>query len=414
MILDEARLIASIHHPNVVQVFELLAEDPPAIVMEYLDGDTLAGLTDRLRAANRRLPPELGALVVSQACLGVHAAHELEDALGRPREVIHRDLSPNNFFITRAGEVKVLDFGVARYRDRLMQTQDDTVIRGTYAYMSPEQSLGKPLDRRSDLFSLGVVLWECVTGMRLFARENPLATARAIAEDVVLPPSQVAEVDPRFDAVCRKALSRAPEQRFQTAQELVEALAPLLGAGGTEALAALTSQMVPRREIPEPAKAAADRPSLAQPRRRAAFAAVAVLAVTTAGAFVFWPRARPVAQAPTPPPTPAPVAAAPEPAVAEVAPPPPPEPEPSVQLKVVTVPPGAAVWIDGRPAGTAPITAEVPRATTPLTIEARKPGYQPAQARAVPLNPLSMTLTLERPRRAAAKPPKADPLHTKW
>src|SRR5262245_24036371 len=151
MFLDEARIAALIRHPNVVQIHELACEgDQLFIVMEYLEGESVAGLLRRLIAQQTRLPPALAAHIVAEACCGLHAAHELVDHSGRPLGVVHRDVSPQNIFVTYDGAVKVLDFGIAVARDRVTKTETGQ-LKGKFEYMAPEQCLGKALDRRADL-----------------------------------------------------------------------------------------------------------------------------------------------------------------------------------------------------------------------------------------------------------------------
>src|SRR4029453_1875254 len=168
--MNEARIVAGIHHPNVVQVFELGREnDDLFLAMEYLEGESASGLLRRLRTRGEGLPEVLAAHIVADACSGLHAAHELGDADGDPINLVHRDVSPQNVFVTYTGDVKVLDFGIATAADRIAQTEAGQV-KGKFECMSPEQCMGKPLDRRADVFALGVLFWELSTGLRLFRR----------------------------------------------------------------------------------------------------------------------------------------------------------------------------------------------------------------------------------------------------
>src|SRR5262245_48097918 len=185
MFLDEARVVARIRHPNVVHVHELGKDgDELFMVMEYLDGESLQNVQRRTRKNKERLPLALAAHVVAQVAGGLHAAHELADDAGRPLGLVHRDVSPHNVFITYDGNVKVLDFGIAKFAERATDTEAGQ-LKGKFPYMSPEQCRGLPLDRRSDVFSLGTVLFELVTGRRLFARDTGLLAMQAVVSDRV-------------------------------------------------------------------------------------------------------------------------------------------------------------------------------------------------------------------------------------
>ncbi len=184
MFVDEARIVAGIRHPNVVAVQELAHEgDELFLVMEYLEGESVGGVARRLVTRGESLRRSLAAFVIAEACAGLHAAHELVDDEGLPRDLVHRDVSPQNVFVTYSGQVKVLDFGVAKAANRNTQTEAGQV-KGKFAYMSPEQCLGKPLDRRSDIFGLGIVLWELSTGRRLFKRGSEHLTFKAKGEEI--------------------------------------------------------------------------------------------------------------------------------------------------------------------------------------------------------------------------------------
>lgn len=235
MFVDEARITSGIKHPNVAQVNELVHEAGELfLVMEYLAGESLAGLLRRLNKQGRSLDPALAAYVVAEACAGLHAAHELTDEQGFPRDVVHRDISPQNIFITYSGQVKLLDFGIAKAANRSTQTEAGQV-KGKFAYMSPEQCQGQPLDRRSDLFSMGIVLWEASLGKRLFHRGSELLTFQAICEAPVLRPSALlAEYPAALEQVCMRALERPRARRYATALELRAALLPVARALGLE------------------------------------------------------------------------------------------------------------------------------------------------------------------------------------
>ncbi len=221
MFLDEARIAASVRHPNVIHVEELERdEDGLYLVMEYLEGESLAGLLRRLFVREESIDLSVAAYIVAEACSGLHAAHEMADIDGHKQNLVHRDVSPHNLFVTYDGQVKVLDFGIAKGADRISRTEAGQ-LKGKFEYMSPEQCSKKPLDRRSDIFSLGTVLYEATTGRRLFKRENPVETIRAIGGHAVVPPSRlVVEYPAALEGVCMKALSTNPEDRYPSMAEM--------------------------------------------------------------------------------------------------------------------------------------------------------------------------------------------------
>jgi serine/threonine-protein kinase len=221
MFLDEARIVAGLRHQNVVQVHELGQDQGELfLVMEYLEGESLAGLARRLSRKKKLLSFGLCAHVLAEVCAGLHAAHEMNDVRGRPMSLVHRDISPANIFVTYSGEVKILDFGIAVASDRVSKTEVGQV-KGKYAYMSPEQCAGKDLDRRSDLFSLGTVLYELSTCRRLFKRANDVATIQAICNtDAPSPAKLMSNYPPPLEKICMKALERKRNIRYQTALEM--------------------------------------------------------------------------------------------------------------------------------------------------------------------------------------------------
>jgi serine/threonine protein kinase len=225
MFIDEARLVARLDHPNIVRTYEF---DEFAgqyfTVMEYLPGEDLGKILNRISAVRKPMPVELAALIISQVCSGLHFAHELTDGRGRPLGLVHRDVTPSNIIVTFAGEVKLIDFGVAKINVNAGRTMVGT-IKGKIAYMSPEQSRSHTVDRRSDVFSAGVVLWELLTGRPLFARETEAQALYAIVNDPIPRVRRLRpEVPPELEAIVMRALARSPEDRFQTAEEMQFAL----------------------------------------------------------------------------------------------------------------------------------------------------------------------------------------------
>jgi len=237
MFVDEARIVARVRHPSVVQVHELTREGGELfMVMEYLEGESLAGLSRRLIARGEALDPETAAYVVAEACSGLHAAHELRGDDGKFLGVVHRDVSPQNLFVTFDGSVKILDFGIAKAQDRVTRTET-CELKGKLDYIPPEQCASKEVDRRSDVFSLGVVLYELLTLRRLYKRATALATLKAITEEPVVPPSRLASSCPKsLDSICLRALARDPGDRYATAADMRRALLVAMRAISGEGL----------------------------------------------------------------------------------------------------------------------------------------------------------------------------------
>ncbi len=230
----EAELSARLVHPNVVQVFDFgRVEDTYFLAMEYVDGLTLLAFLWRITAANHRLPTWLCAHLGREILAGLHHSHQgVRASDGRPLRVIHRDLSPANVLLSKNGEVKITDFGVARvlYDAGAARTQS---VAGHVGYMAPEQAKGEAFDERCDLFALGVVLWEIFAGQRLFQRENQTATLFAlISEPVPKLSSLRPDLDPAWDDFFDRALAKHPDGRFSSAVEMAAALDNLQRPGG--------------------------------------------------------------------------------------------------------------------------------------------------------------------------------------
>lgn len=229
MFLDEARIVARISHSNVATVFELgKHEDCYWIAMEYLHGEPLRELMRRTEEIGTPMPPEIACRVIADAAEGLHAAHELVGKNGEKLQLVHRDVTPHNLFVTYDGTTKVVDFGIAKFASRISNTRAGT-LKGKLAYMSPEQVHGEPIDRRTDLFALGVVLWELTTGQRLFRMDNDLDTLAKVQECNVPRPSTLVRGYPiDLEKIVMKVLARNRNERFKTARELSRALQSLL------------------------------------------------------------------------------------------------------------------------------------------------------------------------------------------
>jgi serine/threonine protein kinase len=225
MFLDEARLSAKLSHANIVSVFDISARDDTYfLIMEFVDGANLKKILDSLNRRSQRFKLPEAIYVCAEACRGLSYAHELHDENGRALGIVHRDISPPNIMLTKRGEVKVADFGLAKAGTQLSQT-DPGVVKGKFSYLSPEAANGKDVDARADIFSLGIVLWEMLAGRRLFLGETDYATVKLVqvANIPRLSPLNN-QVDVEFEEIMLKALAREPEKRFQSAQEFGDAL----------------------------------------------------------------------------------------------------------------------------------------------------------------------------------------------
>ncbi len=225
MFLDEARLAARIHHPNVVPILEIGTSDRGYyLVMEYVAGETAAYFMSRGAAPATRLPVGVAVRVVLDALAGLHAAHELLGDDGRPLDIVHRDVSPQNILVGVDGTARITDFGIARAASRLSTTGADQ-LKGKLAYMAPEQARRGPVDRRLDVWAMGVVFWEMLTASRLFKAESDAATlSRVLSEAIPTPRDAGADVPEALQAVCMRALQRDPEARFATAAAFADEL----------------------------------------------------------------------------------------------------------------------------------------------------------------------------------------------
>jgi eukaryotic-like serine/threonine-protein kinase len=239
MFLDEARLLAQLTHPGIAQIFDFGEIDGVAyMVMEYVPGMSFRGLGDR------RPPAPVLCQAVADACRGLHAAHELRDLVdGHLLGVVHRDISPDNLMLGYDARVKVLDFGIALVRGRQAPVTEYGTLKGKPPYMSPEQIKNLPLDRRSDVFSCAAVLWELITGQRLFGGDSIYAVARAVEHQVIVPPSQIVPgVPDGLDDVIMAGLERDPDRRLATAAAMAEVLERIAGASTRLSLEAWTER----------------------------------------------------------------------------------------------------------------------------------------------------------------------------
>ena len=217
MFLDEARITMSLHHPNIATVYDLVEQDGEyLLVMEFVRG---IDLWELIVKSQDRIPPALIAFVISKAAAALHHAHQTTDVRGKPLGIVHRDISPHNIRIGVDGMVKLIDFGVAKAIDNMDKTKVGTV-KGKPAYMSPEQVKGVEADARSDVFSLGIVFFEMLTGRRLFRRKDATATLRAVLRAEIPRPSRYRKGIEELEGILLKALACDPNDRYADAREL--------------------------------------------------------------------------------------------------------------------------------------------------------------------------------------------------
>jgi serine/threonine protein kinase len=251
MFLDEARLAASIRHPNVVPTIDISDSEKSGyfIVMEYIEGDHLGQLLSSANKAAERLPVRVTLRVIGDALGGLGAAHDLRDEQGNKQNLVHRDVSPHNIMVGRDGVARLTDFGVAKAEDRLTHTRDGQV-KGKLAYMAPEQAASGTTDTRSDLFSMGVILWECLTGQRLLRAESTAATLHKLLHGEIPKLSSVLpELEP-LDGLLEKALSRDPDLRYPTAEVFARALEDVSSQFGGAASLREVSKVVKHHAAP--------------------------------------------------------------------------------------------------------------------------------------------------------------------
>jgi len=225
MFRDEARVAATLEHPNIVHTHDIgIKDDECFFTMEYLHGEDLKAILAAANKAKEQLPLELALQIAVGCCAGLHHAHEQTDYAGRPLEIVHRDVSPSNIIVTRQSGVKLIDFGIAKAASDKEHTGVG-VLKGKVAYMSPEQCRGEPLDRRCDVFAMGIVLYEMVTMERPFRAANVLGTVhKLLGEEPTRPRELRRDCPPALERIVLKALEKDPHKRYQTAFEMQEEL----------------------------------------------------------------------------------------------------------------------------------------------------------------------------------------------
>ncbi|WP_394842943.1 serine/threonine protein kinase [Pendulispora brunnea] len=226
MFLDEARLSAHLSHSNCVQVFDIgVGDNAYFIVMEFVDGANLKTIAESLKKQGKQFPVPAAVLIAHEICKGLSYAHELCDPNGNPLNIVHRDMSPPNVLITKYGEVKIVDFGLAKANSQLEKSEPG-IIKGKFSYLSPEAALGQDVDHRTDIFAVGIILWELLAGQRLFLGETDFQTVKKVQQAVIPSVSQYnRHVRPDLERIVNRILARDPSLRYQSARELGRDLA---------------------------------------------------------------------------------------------------------------------------------------------------------------------------------------------
>lgn len=245
MFIDEARLAMRLNHANIPQVFDVgRAQGTYFLVMEFVDGVNLRKLQQTAAEKGYRIPLEISIHIIIEVCKALAHAHEARDEEGRPLNIVHRDVSPPNIIISKSGEVKITDFGLAKAATQLESTGPG-VIKGKFSYLSPEACEGKSVDPRADIFSCGTILHELLTGRRLFMGKTDLETVEQIRKCEVPAPSLLnPDVDRELDEVVLKALAKDRKRRYQSARDMCDALARYLFSRGLKVTTFDLAQMV--------------------------------------------------------------------------------------------------------------------------------------------------------------------------
>jgi len=221
MFLDEARLSAQLSHQNCVQVFDIgVGDNAFFIVMEYVDGANLKGIAESVKKQGKDFPVAAAAWIAHEICKGLSYAHELTDQNGMPMNLVHRDMSPPNVLVTKYGEVKIVDFGLAKASSQLEKSEPG-IIKGKFSYLSPEAAMGQEVDSRTDIFAVGIILWELLAGQRLFLGDTDFQTVKKVQVAQVPAISQInRKVPPELERIVNKALAKDMTARYGTAREL--------------------------------------------------------------------------------------------------------------------------------------------------------------------------------------------------
>ncbi|MBF0105945.1 MAG: serine/threonine protein kinase [Deltaproteobacteria bacterium] len=229
MLVDEAKIAVNFTHGNIAQIYDLgRVKDDYFIVMEYVDGKTFSQINKKLKLREKKIPLDILLYCTIETCRGLNYIHNKKGTDGKPMGVVHRDISPQNIILSYAGQIKIIDFGVAKARNKEGKTESG-VLKGKFAYMSPEQSRSDVIDNRSDIFSMGTLLWESLTGERLFKKKTNQETVKAIQKGKYINAASIRPDTPKeLDKIIRKALQKNPKHRYQDADDMALDLEKLL------------------------------------------------------------------------------------------------------------------------------------------------------------------------------------------
>ncbi|MGH7298030.1 MAG: serine/threonine protein kinase, partial [Polyangiaceae bacterium] len=221
MFLDEARLSAQLSHSNCVQVFDIgVGDNAFFIVMEFVDGANLKAIIEHIKKTGRDFPVEAAVYISLELCKGLAYAHELTDNNGVALHIVHRDMSPPNVLVTKNGEVKIVDFGLAKANSQLEKSEPG-IINGKFSYLSPEAAMGQEVDARTDVFAVGIILWELLAGQRLFLGDTDFQTVKKVQAASVPSISTInRKVPQELEKIINRSLARDPQQRYTTARDL--------------------------------------------------------------------------------------------------------------------------------------------------------------------------------------------------
>ncbi len=441
MFRDEAKITMRLDHPNIARINEFGVEaGVHYIEMEYVAGEDVRRIEKRAAAVGKGIPIGVILKIIADAAAGLDFAHKARDAKGVPLGLVHRDVSPQNVLIGFDGSVKLIDFGVAKAAGRAQHTATG-ILKGKFPYMSPEQAQGEELDCRSDVFALGIVLWEQLTGRRLFKGENDLATQRLVRACQVPAPSSVEPSVPAgLDPITLKALSKEPSERYQDAAELRNALEDFALQNAiptsSSSLAAFMQDLYAERIAKEadprffeedsgltdldvgglskPASAASgatvvDRnklpagnatqvhgtqllppPSKSSPLPKVVGAVVLLLGISAGVYLGTRPDVKPVVEVVPPPVVAVPVEAHPQ-------------PKPLV-VHIVSEPSGAHIELAGANVGQTPFDAHVEKVKLPVAVRLTAEGYEPAEATLTDMTGPTLSLAMKK-KVAVVKPP---------
>ena len=400
MFLDEARVAARVRHPNVVPTLDIVNDDGQLfLVMEYVQGESLSRLLRAAKKLDVAMPPQVASAIIVGVLHGLHAAHEAVNEKGEPLEIVHRDVSPQNILVGLDGIPRLVDFGVAKAIGRVQTTREGQ-LKGKIAYMAPEQIRGTTPTRLVDVYAASIVLWEMLTGKRLFGGDNEVTVLERALHHDPEPPSKYAEaVSPELDAVVLKGLARDPAARFETAKEMARAIEDVVQVASVskvgqwveevageaiEERAAKVAEIESHSQVrslvpPAAAKqeesvsalfdiAVVTEKSPPRSNKRVMLAAIAVLGVGALGALAFAMRSQPTQTSATPP-----------------------APSPTITASVASVPTPVVVVVASASASSAapvaaPSATAKPTATTkghtivrdfPATKPGTKPGCNP-------------------------------------